>query len=137
LISIEVLEQAMAGVESDLQARIEKGTLNGLKALALMAQGDAQRRVLKGPKTGRWYGRHRASAPGEAPANDTGFLAGSIKIEVTEKLQVDLRALAPYAIHLEYGTVNMRPRPFLRVSAAEVGKQAPQVIDAYVAEALK
>lgn len=141
MIKVEVLEEASRSVESDLVGRIEAGTLNGLRALALMAQTDAQRRVLKGPKTGRIYRRgagfHQASAPGEAPANDTGFLAGSIKIEVTQKLQVDLHALAPYAIHLEYGTRNMAARPFLRPAAEEAGKKAPEVIDAYVREALK
>ena len=137
MISVEVIEETMRSVESDLVDRIEKGTLDGLKAIALIAQSDAQRRVLKGPKTGRRYGRHRASAPGEAPANDTGFLAGSMKIEVTQKMQVDLRALAPYAIHLEYGTVNMAARPFLRPAAEFAGKQSRDIFDAYIVAALK
>lgn len=141
MIEVSILEGVVREVENDLLTRIEKGTLDGLKALALIAQSDAQRRILKGPKTGRVYKRgkiaHRASAPGEAPANDLGFLVGSIKIDVTQKMQIDLRALAPYAIHLEYGTVNMAARPFLRPAAEEAGKRSREVFNAYITAALK
>ncbi|WP_159728381.1 hypothetical protein [Methylosinus sp. Ce-a6] len=141
MIKVSVLEGAIREVENDLQARIEKGTLDALKAIALMAQSDAQRRILKGPKTGRVYKRgeitHRASALGEAPANDLGFLVGSIRIDITQKLQVDLRALAPHAIHLEYGTVAMAARPFLRPAGEEAGKRSKEVFDVYIAAALK
>ena len=34
-----------------------------------------------GPKTGRTYGIHTASAPGQYPASDTGRLAGSVRME--------------------------------------------------------
>lgn len=141
MISIEVREEVSRNIERDIQGRIEEGVLNGLRALALIAQGNAQQSILHGPKTGRFYKRgavtHRASAPGEAPANDLGFLAQSLKIEVTQKLTVDIRALAPYAIHLEYGTRKMGARPFLRPAAEKAGQRAPEVFDAYVQEALK
>ena len=137
MISAEVFNEISAAVESDIMSRIEEGTRNGLQALALIAQTNAQQRILRGPKTGRWYGNHRASAPGQAPANDTGFLVGSLRINVTQQLGVDLRALAPYAIHLEYGTRNMRPRPFLRISAEEAGQRSQEVFDAYIGQALR
>jgi len=142
VISIEVRENISQALERDLQGRIEEGVLNGLRALALIAQGNAQQAVLHGPKTGRLYKRgkgrtHRASAPGEAPANDLGFLAQSLKIEVTQKLTVDLRALAPYAIHLEYGTRKMAARPFLRPAAEKAGQRSREVFDAYITEALR
>lgn len=35
--------------------------------------------VLKGPRSGIWYGNHRASAPGEPPAVLTGTLRNSFK----------------------------------------------------------
>ena len=137
MISVELSQKIERDLEADLLRRIEKGTMDGLKAIALMTQADAQRRVLKGPKTGRIYGRHQASAPGEAPANDTGFLAGSIRIDINQKWEVDLRALAPYAVHLEYGTRKMAPRPFLRPAAESVGKQAPKVFDEAIRAALR
>jgi hypothetical protein len=141
MISVEVRENISQAIERDIQGRIDAGVLNGLRALALIAQGNAQQAVLHGPKTGRIYKRgartHRASAPGEAPANDFGFLAQSLKIDVTQKLTVDLRALAPYAVHLEYGTRNMAARPFLRPAAEKAGQRAGEVFDAYVTEALR
>jgi hypothetical protein len=39
---------------------------------------ERMRALMRGPKTGRVYGTHRASAPGEAPAVLTGALIGSI-----------------------------------------------------------
>lgn len=141
MISIEVQESITKELERDLQGRIDAGVLNGLRALALIAQGHAQQAVLHGPKTGRIYKRgartHRASAPGEAPANDFGFLAQSLKIEVTQKLVVDLRALAPYAVHLEYGTRKMAARPFLRPAAEKAGQRSREIFDAYISEALR
>ena len=58
---------------------------------------------------------HVASAPGQAPATDTGFLVSSIFSEVgVDRGDVVglVRASAPYAVHLEFGTMNMAARPF-------------------------
>lgn len=141
MISIEVREDITKNIERDLQGRIEEGILNGLRALALTAQGYAVQSITHGPKTGRFYKRgkkmHRASAPGEAPANDIGHLAENIKIDVTQELTVDLRALPPYAIHLEYGTVKMAARPFLRPAAEKAGQRSKEIFDAYITEALR
>lgn len=132
----------MRNLESDLMGAISRGTHKALTALSLIAQTDAQRRVLSGPKTGRIYRRgranfHRASAPGEAPANDFGFLVGSIKLDVTQELNVKLRAVAPYAVHLEYGTKNMAARPFLRPAGEFAGREAGKVFNAYLQEELR
>lgn len=76
--------------------------------------------VLNTPKTGRVYSRrgveHTASAPGEPPASDTGRLVGSIRADYTRlgDLAGVVRASTEYAAHLEYGTQNMEPRPFMR-----------------------
>jgi len=63
---------------------------------------------------------HRASAPGEAPAMETGFLANSIMgqlVEATKERAVAMLAVfADYGIHLEFGTKFMAARPFLRPS---------------------
>jgi hypothetical protein len=125
-----------------LDAAVEKAVGQGLMALALMAQSNAQRLVLKGPKTGRLYPRgknriHQASAPGEAPANDLGFLVANIKAEMSDKFTASLWSLAPYSIHLECGTVRMAARPFLGPAGDSVQAKAPEVMDAYVGAALK
>lgn len=126
---------------SGLDAAVEKAIGQGLMALALMAQTEAQRSILKGPKTGRLYPRgkrvHQASAPGEAPANDFGFLAANIKADLTNDFTANLWSLAPYSIHLEYGTVNMAARPFLRPAGDAMREEGKEVINAYVKAALK
>lgn len=75
--------------------------------------------ILKGPKTGRVYTRrgieHQASAPGEAPANDTGRLAQSGKTFYhSDNLIGRVVFTTDYAEFLELGTQNMEPRPYLR-----------------------
>ena len=56
---------------------------------------------------------HKASAPGEAPASDTGNLVRNIR--VTQKSQdiVTVESRASYSKFLEYGTSKMQARPFL------------------------
>lgn len=122
--------------EPEMLAKITKGIQDGLMALALMGQGHAQKSILKGPKSGAIYKRgkitHQASAPGEAPANDTGFLAANIKAEMTEALTASIISQAPYSVHLEYGTRHMEPRPFLRPAGEAIKEQAKGIMDAYV-----
>lgn len=72
------------------------------------------------PKSGRHYkvsktGRdHVASAPGESPAIDTGLLANSIDYAMTGETSAVVGSGAEYAIHLEFGTVRIAPRPFMQ-----------------------
>ena len=74
--------------------------------------------IQRSPKTGLTYKRrtvtHKASAPGEPPATDTGFLVSQIfaKVDVA-RLVADVESRAPYSKFLEFGTVNMEARPFL------------------------
>lgn len=75
------------------------------------------------PKTGRFYpykGRlHQASAPGESPANRSGFLARSCDYKVIGLYRVEFFTRAPYGNYLEDGTENkdgtprILPRPYL------------------------
>ena len=72
---------------------------------------------MSGPKSGRLYVRagriHQASAPGEAPAVDTGNLANSIQTHVLAGgLTAEVTAGAEYGLYLELGTLRMAPRPF-------------------------
>ena len=72
--------------------------------------------IARDPKTGKTYGNHTASAAGEPPATDRGFLVGSITFKVdrtSEEVVGTVSVSAPYAPHLEFGTTNMAARPFL------------------------
>lgn len=66
---------------------------------------------------------HTASAPGEAPATDTGTLAGSIYHEKTGKTQVTIGSRLKYARYLEFGTTKIRPRPAWQPASVEGQKK--------------
>jgi len=135
MFSLEVKIEKTPETEA-LLAQIEKGTAKGLMAVALMAQSAAQESIIRGPKTGRTYKRgnvsHTASAPGEAPANDLGFLVQNIKCDMSDDRTANLRSLAPYSVCLEYGTKNMEARPFLRPAGDAMRDKSAGIISAYV-----
>jgi hypothetical protein len=89
-----------------------------VRAHALQVEAAAKVAIMTGAKTGRVYLRpngrsHRSSAQGEAPANDTGNLAGSIRARGESPLTWRVSADARYAAPLELGTERIAPRPFL------------------------
>lgn len=142
MIEIEIHEEKGRDLPSQFLEKAKKGIADGLMAVALMAQGEAQKSILRGKKTGRIYKRgkksHQASAPGEAPANDFGFLSNNIKADVDyAEITATLRSLAPYSVHLEYGTRKMAARPFFRPAVENIKPQAKGVIDAYLQAATK
>jgi hypothetical protein len=68
---------------------------------------------MKGKKSGRFYHRrgkiHRASAPNEYPAIDTGHLFSTIGGEASTSKAV-IGTDAPYSLYLRDGTSKMRKR---------------------------
>ena len=100
-----------------------------VKLTAMEVLGDAVKSIQRGSKTGKIYkrgkdGYHQASAPGEAPASDTGRLAGdsyplnALKVGEVEAIIKGLNATVgthlTYGRYLEYGTTRMAERPWLR-----------------------
>jgi HK97 gp10 family phage protein len=88
-------------------------------------RGIAVKGILAGNKSGRTYTRgnitHTASAAGEYPASDTGFLANNIHISRSPSgLSGAVESRAKYSEALEFGTSKMAARPFLQPSAEEV-----------------
>ena len=87
----------------------------------LMVQNTAKESIQKGG-TGKEYKRgsivHRASAPNNPPATDTGYLVSQITMDVDVKANGSvvgqIISSAPYSKALEFGTVNMQPRPFMQ-----------------------
>ena len=93
---------------------------------ALDIQARAQMAIMNPPKSGRIYRRgnvaHQASAPGEAPATDTGALVGSAYTEKLGDADYETGFTAEYAAHLEFGAPNahIAPRPYLRPAVEAV-----------------
>jgi HK97 gp10 family phage protein len=109
----------------ELAKALKEFSINADKEIANIVNGTAQnvrthalKSIQRGTKSGIEYQKsspkrtHRASAAGEAPATDTGRLAGSIVAEVDGKT-AEVSAGTEYAAWLEFGTQAIEPRPFL------------------------
>ena len=86
-----------------------------------MVENTAQESI-KNRGTGRTYKRgditHTASAAGQPPATDTGFLGQNITMNVDVKsngtVVGQIISAAPYSKALEFGTTNMDARPYMQ-----------------------
>lgn len=109
----------------ELRAALRKFGVNADREIAQIVNGTAQnirthaiKSVQRGTKSGLVYEKtspkrtHKSSAPGEAPATDTGRLANSINAEIDGK-KAEIVADTEYAAWLEFGTQSIEPRPFM------------------------
>lgn len=98
-----------------VRAAAMRGVVRGTEGVV----EEATSLILDGAKTGRVYRRrgvtHQASAPGQAPASDTGRLVQSGRTTYDKgELSGTAQWSTAYAEHLEHGTETMEPRPFAR-----------------------
>lgn len=105
--------------------RARQAAFRGVIKSAEAIREEAIRLILDTPKSGRIYRRgnvfHQASAPGEPPASDTGSLVSRIEVKpVEEDVAAKVVANTKYAAFLEFGTVKMEPRPFMRPALANM-----------------
>ena len=82
--------------------------------------------INQGAKSGGIYEKynprrtHRASAAGEPPATDTGYLVSNIFTNIdTDGLGASVESRAAYSSFLEFGTSKMAARPFLQPALEE------------------
>jgi HK97 gp10 family phage protein len=86
---------------------------------AQLIRGEAIKSIQTGPKSGRIYEKynprrtHKSSAPGQAPASDTGNLVSQIRVRQKNPDEVIVESNALYSAFLEFGTSKMLARPFL------------------------
>jgi phage gpG-like protein len=127
-------------ITSKLGQNLMRALDEGAEILAgetkLSMRGEKHGRYYKVSKTGK---AHRASAPGEAPAIDTGALVNSITVasSVNEKYSRMIGTNQEQAEILEFGSPGgkIAPRPFFRPAAikkkdAVVGRIQKAVKDA-------
>lgn len=129
--------------ENDAQ-KLEKATDQAIEAVGNVIQAfviriDREIKVSidRGPKSGRMYGKHQASAPGQSPATDTGGLVKSINWRTFNRgLSAEVGSNIFYAPFLEDGTSKMVPRPWLRPAyekyADDVVDEVTQVLKAFL-----
>lgn len=94
----------------------------GLRAATLDAASLVQSAMRESAPTGRKYGKHTASAPGQPPAIDTGRLVGAVFGGVTERVADGVKGLVVanvvYAATLEIGNERIAPRPYIQTTIA-------------------
>ena len=126
---VEEATKALEKVKEDLENNMQEILLGG----GQLIRGEAIRSIQSGAKSGKTYKRynptrtHKASAPGEAPASDTGFLVSNIRVKDQKDL-VQVRSEASYSKFLEYGTSKMLARPFLFPAMEKSKPKIAQVI---------
>lgn len=119
-----------------LQRRLEANLVIAGELVAT----EVRRNIQKSPRGGKTYVKtnpnrvHKASAPGESPATDLGFLVRSIQVQPDfDNLRirvVSLHSIAPYARRLEFGDMarGLQPRPFMFKSLAAKKQKAEDLM---------
>lgn len=107
------LESNIAQFTRQLRTRSEK--LVAKTALGIETKIKTE---MAAAKSGREYGGHVASAPGEAPAIDTGELINSIQTDING-LSATVGTNQEKAAHLEFGTAHIAARPFMEPAFEE------------------
>lgn len=110
-ISITIIDKTPELMQK-LDAAIERFVVKG----AAYIEGELKASMAE-PKSGRMYGSHRASAPGESPAVDTSNLTGSIQQIFPSTLEAKIGTPVEYALYLETGTDRMAARPLWQKTA--------------------
>ncbi len=99
---------------------VTKGIRVAVAQSLFQVQGDVQRLIQRGTRSGKIYQKykprreHRASAPGEPPKTDTGRLVSEIKVDIDgDGLGGAVGTNLNYGEWLEFGTTQMAARPWL------------------------
>jgi phage gpG-like protein len=105
--------------------------------LALELEADIKSQMAEG-KSGAVYrrgsGTHQASAPGEAPAIDTGAYVNSIQTtEIKDGAEVGTNM--EYGPFLEFGTGRIAKRPHFTPAVERIERKIPEGIGAAVVSA--
>ena len=110
---------------------------------------EVRRNIQTSPRGGRTYVKthpnrtHTASAAGESPATDLGFLVRSIQTEPDmQNLRIrilSLHSIAPYAKRLEFGDLSagLAPRPFMFKGLQAKKKQAVSIVKNALNQAIR
>ena len=128
-----------------LQRRIEANLVIAGEIVAT----EVRRNIQTSPRGGRTYVKthpnrtHVASAAGESPATDLGFLVRSIQTEPDmQNLRIrilSLHSIAPYAKRLEFGDLSagLAPRPFMFKGLDAKKQQAIRIVQNAVNQAVR
>ena len=115
------------------------GVSRAIGTAGALVQGDAQRSIQRGTRTGAVVTiagkKHQRSAKGEPPKTDTGRLVSSIFAEFDESgLEIEVGSDVEYATWLEFGTKDKKlgERPWLQPAFERNKDQIKAVVRAAI-----
>lgn len=125
------LKKNLSKLEDDLGKQVKDALLTGGLLVETQAKKNIQevssgRQVIRYREGGTKY-THIAASAGESPNTDTGNLIRSISTEIKPEA-VFVGTTLKYAESLEFGTVNMKPRPFLHKALLSKQKKIKQLL---------
>lgn len=135
----EALARALRKLDADARKEVKKA----VDATGLSLRGTIVKKYQRGPATGEIYEKfnprrtHQASAPGEAPATDTGRLANSVTTEDVGSLEIEVLTEVEYGPYLEFGTRTIAPRPNWVPSVQEETPKYIRRVEAAIKRAAK
>ena len=125
-VKIEGLDELRKALHG-LERKFDEAVSDAVAETAFTIQQRVKLAIARGPNSGRIYQKsnprrtHQASAPGEAPASDTGTLAASVYADI-HGMAATIGSRLAYAHYLEFGTRRMAPRPVWVRTATEEGQ---------------
>jgi hypothetical protein len=112
-IHVRITSNTLGKIKSGAPAEVDRR----LRMLTQMGLNKARQLISESPPTGAVYPRgtitHVASSPGNPPRIDTGNLINSIYEDESGPLRRVIGVGADTGEHLEFGTDDMQPRPFM------------------------
>jgi len=120
-MTIKNLNTFKKKINKKMTTNARKNVLTAVSRGTGMVEKTAQESI-KNKGTGRSYTRrgitHTASAPGQPPATDSGFLGQNITMNVKSMpngtVVGQVISAAPYSKALEFGTTTIEARPFMQ-----------------------
>lgn len=120
-MKVRIVDEVTPGLKR-LRQKIPDALRDVIRGIAYDVRNSAMTAITSGPKTGHTYKRggvsHQASAPGEAPASDTGDLLDHITVAARPRY-TDVGAEVLHGLYMEEGTKTVEPRPWLLPSYEE------------------
>jgi len=140
-IKITNLKKTLKKLEK-LDEQLQKPLEEAIMVGGQLIRGEAIKSIQTGAKSGIVYEKynprrsHRASAPGQSPASDTGNLVSKIIVK-NNKDTVRVQSNANYSKFLEFGTSKMLARPFMFPAKEKSKKRIVQITANKVVEAIR
>jgi hypothetical protein len=128
--------QQTGSLPTDSAARLMIGIKDGMHMAGRTLVKHVQDGMRSGPKSGRIYGGHQASAPSEYSAIVTGDLLRSIDYRTSGADQLIFFATSAHAGYQEYGTWKMAARKNLGKAIEESDSEVRHLIELCVRSAL-